>query len=331
MLKAVEPKALRKAQVASARVDAASEVKEYEDRTERQIKILSDIYEEKIAKLRQGDELSPGVIKMVKVFIAMKRKLSVGDKMAGRHGNKGVIARILPEEDMPYLPDGTPVEIVLNPLGVPSRMNVGQILETHLGWAARVLGLHFATPVFDGATEKEIKQKLQESGARARELGLPEIVNESGKAILYDGLSGDAFEQKVTVGYIYMLKLSHLVDDKIHARSIGPYSLITQQPLGGKAQFGGQRFGEMEVWALEAYGAAHILQELLTAKSDDVAGRSKIYEAIVKGEADFDPGLPESFNVLVRELQSLCLDVELVQKNSDADEPIAEPLITSGI
>ena len=331
MLKAVEPKALRKAQVASSRVDAAAEVKEYEDRTERQIKILSDIYEEKIAKLRQGDELSPGVIKMVKVFIAMKRKLSVGDKMAGRHGNKGVIARILPEEDMPYLPDGTPVEIVLNPLGVPSRMNVGQILETHLGWAARVLGMHFATPVFDGATEKEIKQKLEESGARARELGLPEIVNESGKAILYDGLSGDAFEQKVTVGYIYMLKLSHLVDDKIHARSIGPYSLITQQPLGGKAQFGGQRFGEMEVWALEAYGAAHILQELLTAKSDDVAGRSKIYEAIVKGEADFDPGLPESFNVLVRELQSLCLDVELVQKNSDAEEPIAEALITSGI
>ncbi len=331
MMKAFEPKLLLKAQVAAARVDAASEVKEYEDRTERQIKILSDIYEEKIAKLRQGDELSPGVIKMVKVFIAMKRKLSVGDKMAGRHGNKGVIARILPEEDMPYLPDGTPVEIVLNPLGVPSRMNVGQILETHLGWAARVLGMHFATPVFDGATEKEIKQKLEESGARARELGLPEIVNESGKAILYDGLSGDAFEQKVTVGYIYMLKLSHLVDDKIHARSIGPYSLITQQPLGGKAQFGGQRFGEMEVWALEAYGAAHILQELLTAKSDDVAGRSKIYEAIVKGEADFDPGLPESFNVLVRELQSLCLDVELIQKNDDVEEPIVEALITSGI
>ena len=331
MLQNLEPKALRKAQVASSRVDAAAEVKEYEDRTERQIKILSDIYEEKIAKLRQGDELSPGVIKMVKVFIAMKRKLSVGDKMAGRHGNKGVIARILPEEDMPYLPDGTPVEIVLNPLGVPSRMNVGQILETHLGWAARVLGLYYATPVFDGATEKEIKKRLEESGARARELGLPEIVNESGKAILYDGLSGEPFEQKVTVGYIYMLKLSHLVDDKIHARSIGPYSLITQQPLGGKAQFGGQRFGEMEVWALEAYGAAHILQELLTAKSDDVAGRSKIYEAIVKGEADFDPGLPESFNVLVRELQSLCLDVELVQKDGAPDETIAEPLITSGI
>jgi len=331
MLEAVEPKALRKAEVAGSRVDAATDVKAYEDRTERQIKILSDIYEEKIAKLRQGDELSPGVIKMVKVFIAMKRKLSVGDKMAGRHGNKGVIARILPEEDMPYLPDGTPVEIVLNPLGVPSRMNVGQILETHLGWAARVLGLYYATPVFDGATEKEIKVRLEQAGARARELGLPEIVNSSGKAILYDGLSGDAFEQKVTVGYIYMLKLSHLVDDKIHARSIGPYSLITQQPLGGKAQFGGQRFGEMEVWALEAYGAAHILQELLTAKSDDVAGRSKIYEAIVKGEADFDPGLPESFNVLVRELQSLCLDVELVQKDGAPEETIAEPLITSGI
>jgi DNA-directed RNA polymerase subunit beta len=315
MLEGIEPKALRKVELTSSRVDIGAEIKEYEDRTERQIKILSDIYEEKIAKLRQGDELAPGVIKMVKVFIAMKRKLSVGDKMAGRHGNKGVIARILPEEDMPYLPDGTPVEIVLNPLGVPSRMNVGQILETHLGWAARVLGLHFATPVFDGATEKEIKEKLRESATRLRELGLPEIVNESGKTVLYDGLTGDAFEQKVTVGYIYMLKLSHLVDDKIHARSIGPYSLITQQPLGGKAQFGGQRFGEMEVWALEAYGAAHILQELLTAKSDDVAGRSKIYEAIVKGEADFDPGLPESFNVLVRELQSLCLDVELINKD----------------
>src|SRR5712691_1110159 len=251
MLQGIEPKALRKAEVAGSRVDAASEVKEYEDRTERQIKILSDIYEEKIAKLRQGDELSPGVIKMVKVFIAMKRKLSVGDKMAGRHGNKGVIARILPEEDMPYLPDGTPVEIVLNPLGVPSRMNVGQILETHLGWAAHALGLYFATPVFDGATEIEIKNWLDRAG-------LPK----GGKTRLYDGMSGDAFEQDVTVGYIYMLKLSHLVDDKIHARSIGPYSLITQQPLGGKAQFGGQRFGEMEVWALEAYGSAHILQEL---------------------------------------------------------------------
>jgi DNA-directed RNA polymerase subunit beta len=333
MLVGIEPKTLRKAELSSTRVDVSAEVKEYEERTERQIKILSDIYEEKIAKLRQGDELAPGVIKMVKVFIAMKRKLSVGDKMAGRHGNKGVIARILPEEDMPYLPDGTPVEIVLNPLGVPSRMNVGQILETHLGWAARVLGMHFATPVFDGASEVEIKKRLLESADRLKELGLPEIVNESGKTVLYDGLTGDAFEQKVTVGYIYMLKLSHLVDDKIHARSIGPYSLITQQPLGGKAQFGGQRFGEMEVWALEAYGAAHILQELLTAKSDDVAGRSKIYEAIVKGEADFDPGVPESFNVLVRELQSLCLDVELISKNGGndtADEGQSEALVTAG-
>ena len=317
MIQGIEPKVLRKAELTATSVDVGAEIKEYEDRTERQIRILSDIYEEKIAKLKQGDELAPGVIKMVKVFIAMKRKLSVGDKMAGRHGNKGVIARILPEEDMPYLPDGTPVEIVLNPLGVPSRMNVGQILETHLGWAARVLGLHFATPVFDGATEKEIKEMLGLAAKRLEETGQPQIVNESGKTVLYDGLSGDAFEQKVTVGYIYMLKLSHLVDDKIHARSIGPYSLITQQPLGGKAQFGGQRFGEMEVWALEAYGAAHILQELLTAKSDDVAGRSKIYEAIVKGEADFDPGLPESFNVLVRELQSLCLDVELIQRNGE--------------
>jgi DNA-directed RNA polymerase subunit beta len=320
MMAGIEPKALRKAQMASTRIDVAAEVKDFEDRTERQIKILTDIYEEKIAKLRQGDELAPGVIKMVKVFIAMKRKLSVGDKMAGRHGNKGVIARILPEEDMPYLPDGTPVDIVLNPLGVPSRMNVGQILETHLGWAARVLGMHFATPVFDGATEPEIKEKIREASALLKAQGLPEIVNETGKTVLYDGLSGEPFEQKVTIGYIYMLKLSHLVDDKIHARSIGPYSLITQQPLGGKAQFGGQRFGEMEVWALEAYGAAHILQELLTAKSDDVAGRSKIYEAIVKGEADFNPGVPESFNVLVRELQSLCLDVELIDKNAPADE-----------
>ncbi len=319
MIRDIEPKALRKAELTTTTVDVGGEIKEYEERTERQIRILSDIYEEKIAKLKQGDELAPGVIKMVKVFIAMKRKLSVGDKMAGRHGNKGVIARILPEEDMPYLPDGTPVEIVLNPLGVPSRMNVGQILETHLGWAARVLGLYFATPVFDGATEKEIKEKLGEASDHLREMGLPQVVGPSGKTVLYDGLSGDPFEQKVTVGYIYMLKLSHLVDDKIHARSIGPYSLITQQPLGGKAQFGGQRFGEMEVWALEAYGAAHILQELLTAKSDDVAGRSKIYEAIVKGEADFDPGLPESFNVLVRELQSLCLDVELIQRDGEGD------------
>ncbi|HEY9420831.1 MAG TPA: DNA-directed RNA polymerase subunit beta [Thermoanaerobaculia bacterium] len=271
-------------------------------KTDSHIEVLHRVNEERIGLLQKGDELPPGVIKLVKVYVAMKRKLQVGDKMAGRHGNKGVISRILPEEDMPYLPDGTPVEIVLNPLGVPSRMNVGQILETHLGWAGRALGIKFATPVFDGAREGDIKELL-------RQAELPE----SGKTPLYDGMTGEAFEQKVTVGYIYMLKLSHLVDDKIHARSIGPYSLITQQPLGGKAQFGGQRFGEMEVWALEAYGAAYTLQELLTVKSDDVEGRSKVYEAIVKGEVPEPPGLPESFNVLVRELQSLCLDVELLK------------------
>lgn len=323
LLKEVPAKLLKNVEVASGRIDITAEVKEYEQRTERQINILSDIYDEKITKLKQGDELPPGVIKMVKVFVAMKRKLSVGDKMAGRHGNKGVIARILPEEDMPYLPDGTPVEIVLNPLGVPSRMNVGQILETHLGWAARVLGLHFATPVFDGASEAEIKQYIGQANKKYDTLKLPPSVGPSGKTRLYDGLSGEQFEQKVTVGYIYMLKLSHLVDDKIHARSIGPYSLITQQPLGGKAQFGGQRFGEMEVWALEAYGAAHILQELLTCKSDDVAGRSKIYETIVKGVSNFEPGIPESFNVLVRELQSLCLDVELIQEDEIDPEEVA--------
>jgi DNA-directed RNA polymerase subunit beta len=283
------------------------QIQEIEEMTTRQIDVLRKVHEERISKLRRGDELPPGVIKLVKVYVAMKRKLSVGDKMAGRHGNKGVIARILPEEDMPYLPDGTPVEIVLNPLGVPSRMNVGQILETHLGWAAQALGMHFATPVFDGATESEIKAMLSKAN-------LPQ----TGKTRLYDGMTGQPFEQEVTVGYIYMLKLSHLVDDKIHARSIGPYSLITQQPLGGKAQFGGQRFGEMEVWALEAYGAAHILQELLTAKSDDVYGRTKIYEAIVKGEAAMEPGVPESFNVLIRELQSLCLDVELMKRKPTA-------------
>ncbi|MFN3326025.1 MAG: DNA-directed RNA polymerase subunit beta [Bryobacteraceae bacterium] len=288
-------------------------IDEVEEMTSRQIAVLEKITDEKIAKLRKGDELPPGVIKLVKVYIAMKRKLSVGDKMAGRHGNKGVIARTVPEEDMPYLPDGTPVEIVLNPLGVPSRMNVGQILETHLGWAARALGLHFATPVFDGANEHDIKEQLTKAG-------LPT----SGKIQLHDGMTGLPFEQPVTVGYIYMLKLSHLVDDKIHARSIGPYSLITQQPLGGKAQFGGQRFGEMEVWALEAYGAAYVLQELLTAKSDDVYGRAKIYEAIVKGEAAAEPGVPESFNVLIRELQSLCLDVELMKKPREiADTALA--------
>ena len=294
------------------------DLRELEQRTERQVEVTRQLFEEKKEKIRRGDELPPGVIKLVKAYVAMKRKLSVGDKMAGRHGNKGVIARILLEEDMPYLPDGTPVEIVLNPLGVPSRMNVGQILETHLGWAAHALGLYFATPVFDGATEQEIKSWLERAG-------LPR----SGKTQLFDGITGDPFEQSVTVGYIYMLKLSHLVDDKIHARSIGPYSLITQQPLGGKAQFGGQRFGEMEVWALEAYGASHILQELLTAKSDDVTGRAKIYEAIVKGDASFTPGLPESFNVLIRELQALCLDVELLKTRRPAvvPEQLSEPVM----
>jgi len=339
-------------------------IEEIEEMTSRQIDVLRKITEERKEKLKKGDELPPGVIKLVKVYIAMKRKLSIGDKMAGRHGNKGVIARIVPQEDMPYLPDGTPVEIVLNPLGVPSRMNVGQILETHLGWAAKELGnslkrllskevkaealrrwfkevftdtavwktlaklsddelieyadgfregIPFATPVFDGAREPEIRHLLEVAG-------LPH----AGKINLFDGMTGDQFDQPVTVGYIYMLKLSHLVDDKIHARSIGPYSLITQQPLGGKAQFGGQRFGEMEVWALEAYGAAHILQELLTAKSDDVYGRAKIYEAIVKGEPGIEPGVPESFNVLVRELQSLCLDVELMKRQKPQAEKAAD-------
>jgi DNA-directed RNA polymerase subunit beta len=339
------------------------QIDEIEEMTSRQIDVLKKILNEKKDKLTKGDELPPCVIKLVKVYIAMKRKLSVGDKMAGRHGNKGVIARILPEEDMPYLEDGTPVEIVLNPLGVPSRMNVGQILETHLGWAGHELGLKIAellkqntraeairrdlkalfkdtvladtiadmsedeleavaptlkngvfmgSAVFDGAREPEIKALLASAG-------LPS----SGKTSLRDGMTGEKFEQPITVGYIYMLKLSHLVDDKIHARSIGPYSLITQQPLGGKAQFGGQRFGEMEVWALEAYGAAFILQELLTAKSDDVYGRTKIYEAIVKGEAAMEPGVPESFNVLIRELQALCLDVELIKATEKKPVAIA--------
>ena len=289
----------------AATIDA---IRMIEDRTRKKVQLLEQFHQERIDSLEKGDELAPGVIKLVKVFVAMKRKLSVGDKMAGRHGNKGVIAKILPIEDMPYLPDGRPVEVVLNPLGVPSRMNVGQVLETHLGWAAAALGMHFATPVFDGAHEDDIKGFLEQAG-------LPL----DGKTDLYDGMTGQKFEQRVTVGYIYLLKLSHLVDDKIHARSIGPYSLITQQPLGGKAQFGGQRFGEMEVWALEAYGASHVLQELLTCKSDDVYGRTKIYEAIVKGENWNEPGLPESFNVLVKELQALCLDVELMSEPSEEE------------
>lgn len=308
-------------------------------------------FDEKKKKLTQGDELPPGVQKMVKVYVAVKRRLQPGDKMAGRHGNKGVISKIVPIEDMPYMADGTPVDVVLNPLGVPSRMNVGQILETHLGWAAKGLGrkigdmleahnkpteirkflnkiynssgkpediasltdgevldlaenlkdgVPFATPVFDGATEHEIKDMLELAG-------LPR----SGQVVLYDGRTGEAFDRPVTVGYMHVLKLHHLVDDKMHARSTGPYSLVTQQPLGGKAQFGGQRFGEMEVWALEAYGAAYTLQEMLTVKSDDVNGRTKVYESIVKGDHKIEAGMPESFNVLVKEIRSLGLDISL--------------------
>ncbi|PZN07267.1 MAG: DNA-directed RNA polymerase subunit beta, partial [Bacillota bacterium] len=259
----------------------------------------------KVFSRENGDELAPGVNQLVQVYVAQKRKISEGDKMAGRHGNKGVIARILPEEDMPFLPDGTPVDIVLNPLGVPSRMNLGQVLECHLGWAAKALGLWVATPVFDGADEESIRELL-------RQAGLPE----TGKTVLYDGRTGEPFDNEVTVGYVYMLKLAHLVDDKIHARSTGPYSLVTQQPLGGKAQFGGQRFGEMEVWALEAYGAAYTLQELLTVKSDDVVGRVKTYEAIVKGENVPEPGVPESFKVLIKEMQSLGLDVKILSEDN---------------
>ena len=270
---------------------------------------IQEEFDRESEKVVRGDELPPGVIQLVKVYVAHKRKLSVGDKMAGRHGNKGVVAKVVPVEDMPYLPDGTPVDLVLNPLGVPSRMNLGQILETHLGWAAEKLGIHVSCPVFDGATVAEIKNALKEAG-------LPE----SGQTVLYDGMTGERFEREVTVGYIYMMKLIHLVADKIHARSIGPYSLVTQQPLGGRAQFGGQRFGEMEVWALEAYGASHLLQEMLTVKSDDVPGRSRIYEAIVKGENPPEPGIPESFNVLVKELQALCLDVVLQQDGQVADQ-----------
>ncbi len=273
---------------------------------------ISELHEEEereIDRVKKGDELPAGVLKRVVVYVATKRKLSVGDKMAGRHGNKGIVSRILPEEDMPFMENGKAVDIVLNPLGVPSRMNVGQLLETHLGWAAQVLGLHIQTPVFNGATEEEIRGML-------REAKLPE----EGKAVVLDGFTGQPFDQKVTVGFIYMIKLNHLVDEKIHARSIGPYSLVTQQPLGGKAHFGGQRFGEMEVWALEAYGAAFTLQEMLTVKSDDVLGRSRIYESIVKGEHKLTPGTPESFNVLVKELQGLCLDIRLERAEGATEE-----------
>jgi DNA-directed RNA polymerase subunit beta len=270
-------------------------------------------YDEEIERAESGEGVDSGVVKSVKVYIASKRKLSVGDKMAGRHGNKGVVAKIVAEEDMPFLADGTPVDIVLNPLGVPSRMNVGQVLETHLGWAARLLGLKYATPVFDGIKEKDIRNYLKEAN-------LPE----NGKTRLFDGRSGEQFDQEIVVGYIYMMKLGHLVADKIHARAVGPYSLVTQQPLGGKAQYGGQRFGEMEVWAMEAYGAAYTLQELLTVKSDDVQGRTRIYESIVKGDNSLEAGIPESFNVLVKEMQSLGLDVKVGYSNP-VDQP-QEPI-----
>ena len=268
------------------------------------------IVDVKVFTREAGDELSPGVNEVVRVYIAQKRKISVGDKMAGRHGNKGVVSRIMPQEDMPFLPDGTPLDIVLNPLGVPSRMNIGQVLEVHLGYAAKTLGWKVATPIFNGADEKDIAEVLTMAG-----------LSPDGKSWLYDGRTGERFDNRVTVGYVYFLKLHHLVDDKIHARSTGPYSLVTQQPLGGKAQFGGQRFGEMEVWALEAYGAAYTLQEILTVKSDDVTGRVRTYEAIVKGHNVPKPGVPESFKVLVKELQSLCLDMKVLDENGAEIEP----------
>ncbi|MDY5348412.1 MAG: DNA-directed RNA polymerase subunit beta, partial [Candidatus Ventricola sp.] len=271
------------------------------------------IVDVKVFDRKDHAELSPGVNRMVRVYIAQKRKISVGDKMAGRHGNKGVVSRILRQEDMPFLPDGTPLQIVLNPLGVPSRMNLGQVLEMHLGMAARALGWRVATPDFDGASFEQI-QKALEKGGRSTD----------GKTILYDGRTGDQFDNPVTVGYMYYLKLHHLVDDKMHARSTGPYSLVTQQPLGGKAQFGGQRFGEMEVWALEAYGAANTLQEILTVKSDDIVGRVKAYEAIVKGKNIPAPGVPESFKVLIKELESLCLDVKVL--DGDHNEIVIKEL-----
>ena len=261
---------------------------------------LDEKLESDIFKLKEGDQLQPGILKLAKVYVANKRKISIGDKMAGRHGNKGVVATIVPEENMPFLEDGTPIDICLNPMGVPSRMNLGQLYETMLGWAGHILGEKYETPVFNGATPDEVAERMKKAG-------LPP----SGKVTLYDGLTGDKIDNPVLVGHMYMMKLFHMVDDKMHARSTGPYSLVTQQPLGGKAQFGGQRFGEMEVWALEAYGASYTLQEILTVKSDDVAGRVKVYETIVKGEENFESGIPESFNVLVKEIKSLALNVEL--------------------
>ncbi len=283
--------------------DKLAELKQIHQSHGANIENAIDSRDRRLNSMKRGDELRSGVLQMVKVYVATKRVISVGDKMAGRHGNKGVIAKILPVEDMPYLPDGTPLQILLNPLGVPSRMNVGQILETHLGWAGAKLGFQAITPVFDGASEEDINEALANAG-------LPR----HGKVRLIDGRTGEPFSQETTVGFIYMLKLHHLVDDKVHARSTGPYSLITQQPLGGKARFGGQRFGEMEVWALEAYGAAYILQELLTVKSDDVEGRTKIYESMVKGENTLEAGTPASFDVLTNEIRGLALNMQLEKR-----------------
>ena len=290
---------------------------------------LQMAHDEEVQRVEAGDSVEPGVVKNVKIYIASKRKLSVGDKMAGRHGNKGVVARIVPEEDMPYLKDGTPVDICLNPLGVPSRMNVGQLLETHLGWAAKMLGMQYATPVFDGISEEQICDYMQQAvDKNMAEIGDP-LVGVNGKARLYDGHTGEPFDQEIVVGYIYMLKLGHLVADKIHARAVGPYSLVTQQPLGGKAQYGGQRFGEMEVWAMEAYGAAYTLQELLTVKSDDVQGRTRIYESIVKGDNTLDAGIPESFNVLVKEMESLGLEVKVGYSSPSEDRTEADDTLAA--
>jgi DNA-directed RNA polymerase subunit beta len=305
----------------------ASERKQEKDRLGKFYEVMEDSLHEEVervkARFKEGDDLAVTVNKVVKVYIASRRKVQVGDKLAGRHGNKGVIAKILPMEDMPFLPDGTPLDVVLSPLGVPSRMNVGQLLEMMLGWAAYTLQTQMINPVFDGAKESEIKKKVAEAKKFLVNKGVPEkyLPTDDCRITLYDGRTGEAFQEKISVGYMYILKLIHLVEDKIHARSIGPYSLITRQPLGGKAQFGGQRFGEMEVWAIEGYGAAYALQEFLTVKSDDVQGRTKMYEAIIKGEPLAQPGIPESFKVLVMELQGLGLNVELLKPGSHGENP----------
>ena len=303
----------------------ASELKKEEESINNLYKTLEKRleaqHERQINLLKQGDEninSNVNINKQVKVFIASKRKIQVGDKMSGRHGNKGIVARVLPEEDMPFLPDGTPLDVVLSPLGIPSRMNVGQLLEVMLGWAAHHLNIHTATPVFDGPSEEEVKNQIRKAKALLLKKGVPEqyLPDDYCRITLYDGRTGEPFSEKVTIGYMYMMKLNHLVEDKVHSRSIGPYSLITRQPLGGKAQFGGQRFGEMEVWAIEGYGATYTLQEFLTLKSDDFVGRTKMYESIVKGELPGQPGVPESFKVLIKELQSLGIDVELLKSKA---------------